>query len=337
MLGVSIIVCCYNSALRLPKTIQHIALQQVQDDILWEVIIIDNASIDNTASVAKAEWEKHNNINIKFRVIKQPIPGLSHARDKGIEIANYEYLLFCDDDNWLLNDYVSQLFNIMQADTRIGALGGCGIFEPEQPVNHQVEKLARYYVNGPQNHVEKEHWVYGAGAIYRKSLLTKLKQLGWQQITTDRIGKVLLSGGDVEICLMLHLMGYKIKADNNLKFKHFVAHKKQNTNYIINLSYWLSYSSVLLNSYYVFFNQNKRTINDINNSWLRSAAKTFIKDIILIAFQKFVKWQAITVEQKISLNSMYGTCASLLKNRKMIARQHQQVKNILVHLGRITS
>jgi glycosyltransferase involved in cell wall biosynthesis len=334
-LGVSIIICCYNSASRLPETIKHIASQQVPGNIPWEVIIVDNASTDNTAVVAQNEWDRHHVNGINFKIIKQPIPGLSNARDKGLETAAYEYLLFCDDDNWLLNGYVERLFKIMKTDDNIGVLGGCGIFEPEQPVNQQIEKFASHYVNGPQTWAEKEYWVYGAGSTYRKSLLLMLKQQGWQQITTGRIGKVLLSGEDVEICMMLHLMGYKIKADDDLKFKHFVALKRQNLSYIINLAYWLSYSSVLLNTYYVFLNGDKRDIDDINKSWLHSAAKTFIKSMLLTVFKKFIKWQSITIEKKISLNSMFGTCASLFKNRKMIASHHQQVKKILMHVNKV--
>ena len=44
--GISIIVYCYNSVLRLPKTLQHIGLQQTS--ISWEVIVVNNNSSDNT-------------------------------------------------------------------------------------------------------------------------------------------------------------------------------------------------------------------------------------------------------------------------------------------------
>jgi glycosyltransferase involved in cell wall biosynthesis len=332
-LGVSVIVCCYNSAARLPETIKHIAAQQVPADLPWEVIVVDNASTDNTPAIAQTEWDKHYDTGANFTVVKQPTPGLSHARDKGVETAQYEYLLFCDDDNWLFNDYIARLFNTMKADDSIAVLGGCGIFEPEKPVNDQIESFKNYYVNGEQTWAEKDHWVYGAGSTYRKSLLVNLKQLGWRQITTGRIGKVLLSGEDVEICLMLHLMGYQIKADNQLKFKHFVALKRQNISYIVNLAYWLSYSSALLNSYHVFLNDDKRPINVINNTWLLSALKTFFKYTVILVIQKLIKWKAITIQQKITFNTLYGTCVSLFKNRKIIAAQHLHVKQILTQTG----
>ena len=37
--------------------------------------------------------------------------GLSFAREQGIHKANYDIVLFCDDDNWLDENYVSYVFH----------------------------------------------------------------------------------------------------------------------------------------------------------------------------------------------------------------------------------
>ncbi len=52
--GVSVVVCCYNSAPRLPETLMHLFAQIVNPDIKWEIIIINNASTDDTLEVAQA-------------------------------------------------------------------------------------------------------------------------------------------------------------------------------------------------------------------------------------------------------------------------------------------
>ena len=48
-LGVSIVICCHNSAKLLPRTLEHLRAQEVDSTIPWEVIVVDNASTDNTA------------------------------------------------------------------------------------------------------------------------------------------------------------------------------------------------------------------------------------------------------------------------------------------------
>jgi len=55
--GISVVICCYNSASRLPATLQHIAEQSLDSEILWEIIIVDNASTDNTAEIASTYWQ----------------------------------------------------------------------------------------------------------------------------------------------------------------------------------------------------------------------------------------------------------------------------------------
>lgn len=327
--GVSIIVCCFNSAKRLPETLKHLALQQVPNNIPWEVIVVNNASTDDTSLIAKKEWEKYHLPNVAFKIIEQPIAGLSHAREKGLITANYEYLLFCDDDNWLNINYIATAFNIMHSDSKIGALGGLGILEAEKPTLVNQEELKQLTVNGSQIWAATEHWIYGAGALYRKGVLIDLLNRGWQQITTGRIGSKLISGEDVEICFMIYLNGYKIVADDRLIFKHFVPLKRQSTGYLVDLTFWLNYTNVLLNSYFSIIHKDKRPIKKVMDDWFWSISKTLIKQLIIQSYTSLKAWRKPTTQQIISIKSTLGTFYSLLKNRKRIVAHHLQIIKIL--------
>jgi len=328
--GVSIIVCCYNSSSRLPETIKHLALQQVPADIPWEVIIIDNASTDNTKQVAWRQWAKYDLEYPKFTVEDQLTPGLSFAREKGIELAEFEYLLFCDDDNWLYPDYVSTAFKIMQADTQIGALGGCGIIEAEQPTSLTLEELKNIAVSGYQEWAATKHWVYGAGAVYRKSILAGLQKQGWHQISSDRIGKKLLSGGDVELCFILFLKGYKIVASDKLLFRHFVPLKRQQNTHITDTSFWDGYTNVLLNSYYPILNNDKRPIEEIMNKWLLASTAKLVRDTFAMYYNKIKTSGKQNLKRKAGLSYNYGTWRALLENRKKIINHHKHIKQLLL-------
>src|SRR6266516_3860790 len=80
-LGVSVVICCHNSAQRLAKPLAHLAVQQVPQGIPWEVILIDNASTDGTADFATAHWPA--TASAPLRVISEPRLGLTHARECG--------------------------------------------------------------------------------------------------------------------------------------------------------------------------------------------------------------------------------------------------------------
>src|SRR6187402_3359199 len=94
--GISVIICCYNSALRIEKTLDHLAAQAV-NDISWEIILVDNASVDNTAEIARAFWNKNHADKVILNIVTEYKPGLSSARLTGVSASAYEYLILCDD------------------------------------------------------------------------------------------------------------------------------------------------------------------------------------------------------------------------------------------------
>src|SRR5687768_7651244 len=109
--GVSIIICCHNGERRLAETIKHIASQIVPSSIPWEFLLVDNNSTDNSISLAKEVWSQFSSSG-ELRIVKEPALGLSHARKKGFSEAQYEFMIMCDDDNWLAPDYVSNVYSI---------------------------------------------------------------------------------------------------------------------------------------------------------------------------------------------------------------------------------
>src|SRR5690606_16090679 len=250
--GVSVIICCYNSAKRLPETLRHLALQKVPSDIPWEVIVVNNASTDDTVHVAEQEWSQYN-LSIPFRIVDQPKPGLSNARDKGFEVAAYEYCLFCDDDNWLQKDYVRIAFETMESDPTIGAVGGQGepVFEGDKP--SWFDEYRGLYAIDSQGNVgditrEKGH-LYGAGMAVRKFGYERILEGYFANVLSDRIGSSLSSGGDTEICFALVLAGYKICFNPQLHFKHFITQNRLNKTYLVKLKLSISGSWILLQPY----------------------------------------------------------------------------------------
>jgi glycosyltransferase involved in cell wall biosynthesis len=232
--GVSIIICCHNGARRLPETIRHIALQNVPSYIPWEFILIDNASTDNSVSMAETVWESYNPSG-SLRVVFESELGLSFARARGFREARFEYVIMCDDDNWLLPDYVRMAYTIMENNSRIGALGGCGKIVFEEKPEKWIAN-SRIFAAGEQWHTTgpvQSCRVYGAGCVIRRSAYQKLKQIGFKSLLTDRKGSDLSSGGDHELCYALAIMGYSIWYDGRLKFYHFITRERLTWEYFI--------------------------------------------------------------------------------------------------------
>ncbi len=204
-------------------------MQQLPDSIPWELIVVNNASTDGTSVIAEAEWEKYNLQSAFFKIVEEYQAGLSYARQRGIEESQFEYLIFCDDDNWLDLDYLNKVYQIMSGDLLIGSCAGrcTAVFESEPPI--WFKYMEKVYAVGEQYPGIKSGYVdilWGAGMGLRRSAWIKLQKAGFTSILSDRKGATLVSGGDDELCKVLLLAGYKLWYDEHLKFKHFMTRQR---------------------------------------------------------------------------------------------------------------
>ena len=275
--GISVIICCYNSSSRLPETLMHLANQSLPEKINWELIVVNNASTDNTASVAEIEWAKYN-LEISLRVVDQPIPGQSAARDKGYEVANHEYLLYVDDDNWLKPDYLVNAYEIMQQHPNIGILGGqCeAAFEINPPLWFS-EKQSIYAVgkqgahSGPLS--SKNNYLYGAGCVIRKSAWETLRRQNFVFLTKGRTGKQLAAGDDVELNKAIRMLGYDLWYDERLQFTHFMSAGRLNWDYLIRIGKGSASSSLPLMVYDYFLSTKNNSLTDFTLMYWRAIFK----------------------------------------------------------------
>jgi len=226
--GISIIICCFNSSKRLEQTLSHIAMQTLPFEIRenCEIVLVDNCSTDNTKDIANKLWGQLK-CNIPLILVEEYRPGLSYARAKGIKTAKYEYLIFCDDDNWLQNDYVDRAYSIMNTNKKIGVLGGKSypIYEQDPP-NWFVER-GNYFAIGIQalttgDVTNTKGYVWGAGSVYRKQVFEKINDIGYKPVLTGRKGNKMTTGEDVELCMVAKKIGYQIWYDENLICGHYM-------------------------------------------------------------------------------------------------------------------
>lgn len=237
--GVSIVVCCYNSEQRLADTIKHVALQKVTDHVKWELVIVNNASTDFTYETAIKVCESYPQLTNKYKVINQPIPGLSFARELGIATSQYKYIIFCDDDNWLAENYLALSFDIMESNPKIGALGGQSTATTEKSnFPDWFDAVKGSYAVGKQmtqnGYTNKNIW--GAGMVIRKQLHQKCFPSEYPSYLTGRNGTKLSAGEDTEFCLRLQLKNYRMYYDERLSFIHFISGNRLSKTYYKNMS-----------------------------------------------------------------------------------------------------
>ena len=91
---VSVIVPVYNVEPWLERCLDSLAGQTMKE---IEIIVVDDGSPDRCGEICDAYAVKDS----RFRVVHQENRGLSAARNVGIELAQADYLMFVDSDDWV--------------------------------------------------------------------------------------------------------------------------------------------------------------------------------------------------------------------------------------------
>ena len=269
--GITVLICTYNGAKLLPETLKHLAAQEVPAGIDWEIVLVSNASNDNTMSLASSLWTKLGS-NVPLRVLDEPKPGKPFAIERGFAEARYSYICIVDDDNWLAPNYLALACQIMDEHPQIGALGGaidavCEITPPAW-----FAKYAGHYAVGKQGERSgdltlTERFICGAGCVVRKNAWEKVQRAGFKSLLVKYPG-VRGSGEDVEMCYALILAGYAIWYDERLHFRHFISANRLTWNYLHSLYKSNSGSDVDLRPYRYYLEHNQPVGSMV---WLRDA------------------------------------------------------------------
>lgn len=108
---VSVIIATYNRAYILSECLESLACQTAAPD-LFEVIVVDNNSTDNTAEVVASFADKVPNL----RLIKEPSQGLGHARNAGMAAAQGVWVASLDSDAKADKDWVAVILREIVRD-----------------------------------------------------------------------------------------------------------------------------------------------------------------------------------------------------------------------------
>ena len=109
----SIICPVYNSEEYLSKTLDSLCLQKFTD---YEIICINDGSTDNSLRIL----EEYQRGYPQLYIHTQKNAGPSAARNKGLELAKGEYILFCDSDDWFERDTIlSELDSYIKLQNQI--------------------------------------------------------------------------------------------------------------------------------------------------------------------------------------------------------------------------
>jgi glycosyltransferase involved in cell wall biosynthesis len=117
---VTIVVCTYNRAELLRDTLESLAALDTGGEFRYELVVVDNASTDNTAAVIA---EAARGATFSLRGVHEPRAGVSFARNRGIQEAASPWIAFFDDDQVADPHWLRELM-AMAREKNVRCVGG---------------------------------------------------------------------------------------------------------------------------------------------------------------------------------------------------------------------
>lgn len=254
MSSFSILICTYNPEPVIFQRLLNAVLQFNTASASHEVIIIDNNS--SPALATRKEVQNFLEQKTFAKLITESTPGLTAARTAGIKAAQYEWVVFFDDDNEPAADYLTTADHVIQQYPQVGAWG---------PGSLQVE----YYGKQESAFLKKIKWLFqqrdytgthidnnsvegsiyypfGTGMIIRKAILQNyIQQISAGVFTmSDRKEKNLSSAGDLQMLFTCIKGGYYAGSTDQLQLKHLINAHKATPGYATRLVYALNSSQL---------------------------------------------------------------------------------------------
>jgi glycosyltransferase involved in cell wall biosynthesis len=235
----TVAICTYNPPIdRLARALDAI-VPQLEDVSSAEVIVVDNNS-----SPALAECERLSGYPI--RLVREPTPGLTAAREAAIESAQGDFILFVDDDNILGTHYLATVVEAFSGDPRLGLLGGrvipeyevqppswFGEFEPWLAVRRHARDLHAETTAPPYSLC----FPVGAGFAVRRELAVAYVEDCAKTISIQgRRGTVLSSGEDTDLGLFVLSRRSKLAVNGALGVTHVIPSGRIRREYLQRLA-----------------------------------------------------------------------------------------------------
>ena len=127
MLKLSIIIPVYNVKKYIEQCINSCINQIGVSKEEYEIIIVNDGTRDNSMDVVNhIDWK-----GVQHTIFEQENQGLSAARNSGLKIAQGDYVWFVDSDDWIADNSLKLLFDIMAVDVDGITIGAADVLGDE--------------------------------------------------------------------------------------------------------------------------------------------------------------------------------------------------------------
>lgn len=236
MIRLSLVIATYNRAEQLMVTLGSVAMQSAAPET-WECIVVDNNSSDDTRQRIVAFAKQHNRLNIRY--IFEKNQGLSHARNAGITASCGDIVAFIDDDERIVEEFITAYIELFDQHPDAMAAGGKIIAEyptgrPRWMSHYTEQPIANPMDFGESVRLFPTGRIPGGGNMAMRRRL--FDTVGVFNTTLGRTGKRLLGGEESDLFERIARLEYRIYYTPRAVMYHIIPAEKLTRDYFVRLA-----------------------------------------------------------------------------------------------------
>jgi len=232
---VCVVVCTFNRSAILKECLSSLLEQTVPGEV-FQVLVIDNNSTDDTKNIVRDCGRVAN-----LRYLVEWEQGLSYARNKGMRCADADWIIYLDDDTRVPRDFIEKaLYTISHFP--FDCFGGLYLpwFKYRRPCWFRDEYASNGKLLSTVGVLEKGYASGGIVAFNKE----RLKRLGGFPISLGMSGKRVAYGEENYVQKRLKESGGIIGFNPDWTVDHLVAEYKLNPWWFVRSKYAVGRDSV---------------------------------------------------------------------------------------------
>ena len=233
---IALIICTYNREKYIGPLLDSIAKNDYPTTD-YEIVLVDNNCTDNTRGVCEQFAAEHPEITLRYVVETEQ--GLSAARNKGIETAKGDIIVYVDDDALVDTNYIRIYAEYFATHPETMAAGGPiePLYETEEPewMSPYTKALLTAWMNYGDKVREYPTGRYpgGGNAAYRKKVFD---QVGLFNTELGRKGNALLASEEKDIFDKMHALDMQVLYLPTPVLHHIIPQTKLEEDYFNRLT-----------------------------------------------------------------------------------------------------
>lgn len=339
-LSFSVILCTYNRRNLVLSTLASLR-RQTLPYTQFEVIVVDNGSIDGTLAVVQeyvnALPTQGRQVADTWRVscLSEPRNGLAYARNTGLLLASGAIAVFLDDDTTADSHFLEHLLTAY-GETGADAIGGRVELRLEAPQPHWLndsvfEALGRFAPSSTRVPLPPPLAFSSSNFSVR---VETLRAIGYFSPLLNKRQDAPLTMGVDDLCLRLRKAGYTLWYEPEALVSHRVAAARLQRPYFLGRAYWQGRSEVLAQ----YINRQVEQDNNAYTFWplLHSIRRAYTEVArIALLHRPLQRFAGASSSERLLLAMEqarhWGQAQQLSRILEHIPVEHQEPSVLLVH------